>query len=220
MKNKYKVATALAVAGLILGNLTTANAATKTITCYKGSTKKLVTGTKCPAGYSQTAPKISESAAKGGSVVINATYSGTINMLWAAGNKVTVTGLSAKGSGNTAGLDVLSATGNADASAVSSDNTCTSNIDATGTFGTGADTLKVKFGAGVEMCASGASEDPPFNIQVKSSPLAIVSGTGKFAGATSKDLTLSGSFVVNTYTKNAKDSSAVTLKLTGTVTTK
>ena len=220
MKNKYKVATALAVAGLILGNLTTANAATKTITCYKGSTKKLVTGTKCPAGYSQTAPKISESAAKGGSVVINATYSGTINMLWAAGNKVTVTGLSAKGSGNTAGLDLLSATGNADASAVSSDNTCTSNIDATGTFGTGADTLKVKFGAGVEMCASGASEDPPFNIQVKSSPLAIVSGTGKFAGATSKDLTLSGSFVVNTFAKNAKDSSAVTLKLTGTVTTK
>jgi hypothetical protein len=141
-------------------------------------------------------------------------------MLWAAGNKVTVTGLSAKGSGTTAGLDALSATGNADASAVSSDNTCTSNIDATGTFGTGADTLKVKFGAGVEMCASGASEDPPFNIQVKSSPLAIVSGTGKFAGATSKDLTLSGSFVVNTYTKNAKDSSAVTLKLTGTVTTK
>ena len=220
MKNKYKVATALAVAGLILGNLTTANAATKTITCYKGSTKKLVTGTKCPAGYSQTAPKVSESAAKGGSVVINATYSGTINMLWAAGNKVTVTGLSAKGSGTTAGLDALSATGNADASAVSSDNTCTSNIDATGTFGTGADTLKVKFGAGVEMCASGASEDPPFNIQVKSSPLVIVSGTGKFAGATSKDLTLSGSFVVNTYTKNAKDSSAVTLKLTGTVTTK
>ena len=103
MKNKYKVATALAVAGLILGNLTTANAATKTITCYKGSTKKLVTGTKCPAGYSQTAPKVSESAAKGGSVVINATYSGTINMLWAAGNKVTVTGLSAKGSGNKIG---------------------------------------------------------------------------------------------------------------------
>jgi hypothetical protein len=221
MKNKYKVATALAVAGLILGNLTAANAATKTITCYKGSTKKLVTGTKCPAGYTTTAPKASAPAtAKGGSVVINATYSGTINMLWAAGNKVTVTGLSAKGSGTTAGLDALSATGNADASAVSSDNTCTSNIDATGTFGTGADTLKVKFGAGVEMCASGASEDPPFNIQVKSSPLVIVSGTGKFAGATSKDLTLSGSFVVNTYTKNAKDSSAVTLKLTGTVTTK
>ena len=78
MKRSTKIATVLTIAGLVLGNLAGANAASKTITCYKGTTVKKVTAAnpKCPAGYTTTAPKATAKAAapaKGGSVAINAT---------------------------------------------------------------------------------------------------------------------------------------------------
>ena len=43
MKRSMKIATLLAIAGLVLTNITGANAASKTITCYKGTTVKKVT---------------------------------------------------------------------------------------------------------------------------------------------------------------------------------
>ena len=217
-----KAATVLAVAGILLGSVSIANAANKTITCYKGTTVKKVTGAnpKCPAGYTTTAPKASAPAAKGGAVAIDATYKGTIATVWGSQYSVTVTSLTATGSGATGGLNNLSATGSAKAAGVSQDNLCTSDIDATATLGTGADTLKVKFVDGkTNFCAKGASEDPPYTIYIDNGPLMIVSGTGKYAGATGT-LNATGSWTANTVTKGTKDSSAITLNIKGTLTTK
>ena len=65
MKRSKKIATILAIAGLVFTNITGASAASKTITCYKGTTVKKVTAAnpKCPAGYSTTAPKATAKAA-------------------------------------------------------------------------------------------------------------------------------------------------------------
>ena len=64
MKRSTKIATVLAIAGLVLTNITGANAASKTITCYKGTTVKNVTAAnpKCPAGFSTTKPKTTAAA--------------------------------------------------------------------------------------------------------------------------------------------------------------
>ena len=56
-----KFALVIATLSLVLGGLSTANAATKTITCYKGTVVKKVTVNapkipKCPTGYTTKKP--------------------------------------------------------------------------------------------------------------------------------------------------------------------
>ena len=41
----------VAAVGALVAGSTVANAATKSITCYKGTTVKKVTTAKCPAGF-------------------------------------------------------------------------------------------------------------------------------------------------------------------------
>ena len=58
-----------------------ANAATKTITCYKGTASKKVSTAKCPTGWSTTKPVAGKPAAGATSaktVAINGNYSGTV----------------------------------------------------------------------------------------------------------------------------------------------
>lgn len=215
MKRSTKIATVLAIAGLVLGNIAGANAANKTITCYKGTTVKKVTAAKpkCPTGYSTTKPKAAASTpatSKGGTVKINATYKGTVTMLWGDAD-VNVTNVTATGSGDTGGLDKLTGMGSAAPA-----EQCTS-FDGEGTLGSGADTLKVKYADGSMACAADA--DAPTTVTIKKGPLTIVSGTGKYAGATGS-LTLTGSWAVASASKGSKPATPVTLTLTGTITTK
>jgi hypothetical protein len=215
MKRSRKIATVLTIAGLVLGNMAVASAANKTITCYKGTTIKKVTAAnpKCPAGYSTTKPKAAASApaaAKGGTVKINATYKGTVTMLWGEAD-VNVTNVTATGSGETGGLDKLTGMGSAAPA-----EQCTS-FDGEGTLGSGADTLKVKYADGSMACSADA--DAPTTVTIKKGPLTIVSGTGKYAGATGS-LTLTGSWAVASASKGAKPATPVTLTLVGTITTK
>ena len=208
-----KVATVIAVAGLLIGSVASANAASKTITCYKGTTVKKVTAAapKCPAGYTTTAPKASAPAAsKGGTIAINATYKGKVTMVWGASD-VTVTSVTATGSGTTGGLDSL--TGNGTSAPTEQ---CTP-FDGEGTLGSGADTLKVQYADGSMACAADA--DAPTVVTIKKGPLKIISGTGKFAGATGT-LSLTGSWAVASASKGTKAPVDVTLTLTGSVTTK
>ena len=63
-----KFALLIATLSLVLGGLSTANAATKTITCYKGTIVKKVTATspkvpKCPTGYTTKKPVVKPTAA-------------------------------------------------------------------------------------------------------------------------------------------------------------
>jgi hypothetical protein len=211
-----RIATVFAVAGLLLGSVSIANAATKTITCYKGTTVKKVTAAnpKCPAGYTTTAPKATAkattAATKGGTVTINATYTGTVTMVWGDAD-VTVTKVTATGTGSTGGLTTLNGSGAAQPA-----EQCTP-FDGEGVLGTGADTLKVKFVDGDMACAAAA--EPPTTVTIKKGPLQIVSGTGKYAGATGS-LTLTGSWKIDSASKGAKPATPVTLTLTGTITTK
>ena len=215
MKRSHKVITVLAVAGLALGNIAGASAANKTITCYKGTTVKKVTAAnpKCPAGFSTTKPKAAASTAattKGAVVKIDATYKGTITMVWGEAD-VTVTNVTATGSGTTGGLDKLSGMG-----AAAPAEQCTP-FDGEGTLGSGADTLKVKYADGAMACSADA--DAPTVVTIKKGPLTIVSGTGKYAGATGS-LTLTGTWKIDSASKGTKPATAVTLNLVGSITTK
>ena len=215
MKLLTKIATVLAIAGLVLGNIAGANAANKTITCYKGTTVKKVTAAKpkCPTGFSTTKPKAAASTpatSKGGTVKINATYKGTVTMLWGDAD-VNVTNVTATGTGETGGLDKLTGMG----SAVPAEQ-CTP-FDGEGTLGSGADTLKVKYADGSMACSADA--DAPTTVTIKKGPLTIVSGTGKYAGATGT-LTLTGSWAIASASKGSKPATPVTLTLVGTITTK
>ena len=215
MKRSTKIATVLAIAGLVLTNITGANAASKTITCYKGTTVKKVTAAnpKCPAGFSTTKPKTTAAApaaAKGGTVAINATYKGTVTMVWGDAD-VTVTNVTATGSGTTGGLDTLKGVG-----AAAPAEQC-SSFDGEGTLGSGADTLKVKYADGAMACS--AEADAPTTVTIKKGPLTIISGTGKYAGATGT-LTLTGSWAIASASKGSKPATPVTLTLSGSITTK
>jgi hypothetical protein len=212
MKRSTKLTTVLAIVGLILGSAVSANAANKTITCYKGTTVKKVTAAKpkCPAGFTTTKPKAAAPAVKGGTVKIDATYKGTVTMLWGDAD-VTVTNVTATGSGVTGGLDSLKGMG-----AAAPAEQCTP-FDGEGTLGSGADTLKVKYAEGSMACSADA--DAPTVVTIKKGPLTIVSGTGKYAGATGS-LTLTGSWNVDSASKGSKPATPVTLQLTGTITTK
>ncbi len=215
MKLLTKIATVLAIAGLVLGNIAGANAANKTITCYKGTTVKKVTAAKpkCPTGFSTTKPKAAASTpatSKGGTVKINATYKGTVTMLWGDAD-VNVTNVTATGTGETGGLDKLTGMGSAAPA-----EQCTP-FDGEGTLGSGADTLKVKYADGSMACSADA--DAPTTVTIKKGPITIVSGTGKYAGATGS-LTLTGSWAIASASKGSKPATPVTLTLTGTITTK
>ena len=215
MKRSQKIITVLAIAALAFGNIADASAANKTITCYKGTTVKKVTGAnpKCPAGFSTTKPKTAATTAattKGAVVKIDATYKGTITMVWGEAD-VTVTNVTATGSGNTGGLDKLSGMG-----AAAPAEQCTP-FDGEGTLGSGADTLKVKYADGAMACSADA--DAPTVVTIKKGPLTIVSGTGKYAGATGS-LTLTGTWKVDSASKGTKPATAVTLNLVGSITTK
>lgn len=214
MKRSKKFATVLAIAGLVLGNVAGANAANKTITCYKGTTVKKVTAAnpKCPTGFSTTKPKAAAAPAtsKGGTVAINATYKGTVTMVWGDAD-VTVTNVTATGSGNTGGLDSLKGMG-----AAAPAEQCTP-FDGEGTLGSGADTLKVQYADGSMACSADA--DAPTTVTIKKGPLKIISGTGKYAGATGT-LTLTGSWAIASASKGSKPATPITLTLSGTITTK
>ena len=215
MKRSQKITITLAIAALALGNIAGASAANKTITCYKGTTVKKVTAAnpKCPAGFTTTKPKAAATTAattKGAVVKIDATYKGTITMVWGEAD-VTVTNVTATGSGATGGLDKLSGMG-----AAAPAEQCTP-FDGEGTLGSGADTLKVKYADGAMACSADA--DAPTIVTIKKGPLTIVSGTGKYAGATGS-LTLTGTWKVDSASKGSKPATAVTLNLVGTITTK
>ena len=215
MKRSRKITITLAIAALALGNIASASAANKTITCYQGTTVKKVTAAnpKCPTGFTTTKPKAAATTAattKGAVVKIDATYKGTITMVWGEAD-VTVTNVTATGSGATGGLDKLSGMG-----AAAPAEQCTP-FDGEGTLGSGADTLKVKYADGSMACSADA--DAPTTVTIKKGPLTIVSGTGKYAGATGS-LTLTGSWAIASASKGSKPATPVTLTLTGTITTK
>ena len=217
MKNiqKSKTGKAIVIATSIFFLVTQsgfAQAATKTITCYKGTATKKVTTAKCPTGWSTKKPAAAKPATGSTSsktVVINGNYSGTVSLLW-GDTYVQVTSVKATGTGTVADLGEFVGSGAA-APASQCD-----TFDGAATLGSGADTLKVAF----DSSAKGCAEDDSAPTKITFSGNAVVkSGTGKYAGATGT-FKVSGSFNIKTISAGSKESAPFTMTASGSVTLK
>jgi hypothetical protein len=200
------------VAGSFVG-ASSASAATKSITCYKGTTSKVVkvAPLKCPAGWSTTKPapaKSAPAASNAKSFTLNATYTGKIAMVWSDSDvQGTVT---ATGTGTTLGLTQLTGSGS---SAPSGQDAGISGI---GTISDGTNTLKATFDPGASAHAKEGAA--PTNVAISGNVI-ITGGTGKYAGATGT-LKFTGGFPVTATAAGTKDSGALTFTVSGTFTTK
>lgn len=209
-----------AALSLIAGNTTVANAATKTITCYKGTVVKKVTAAapKCPAGYTTTKPVVKSTAkpsataaTKAGSVAFQGTYKGKISILFGDANLIQVTKVDGTGTGNVNGLTDMSGT----ASAVPA-NLC-DGFDGKGVIGGGGNTVNLVFDSNAQGCAD--SDSAPASITIKGSAK-ITGGTGKYAGA-SGTLTVKGTFNINSKgIVNTTESTSFSMDLSGNIVTK
>ena len=212
-----RVLATVALLGFLTSNGLVAHAATKTITCYKGTVIKKVTATypKCPTGYSTKKPVASKSTtpAKSGSTANSyqfaGTYSGKVSLLWSESD-VQVTSVSAKGTGNNLGLDTLTGNGSAAPSS-----TC-DNPALIGTLGGGGNTIKITVDSSSKACAD--SDAAPATVTLSGNAV-INGGTGKFAGATGT-LKVTGSFKIKSTVAGSTESPALEITFTGNVITK
>jgi len=216
MKTEVKIKSKkfIAVATILifaLGQSGIASAATKTISCYKGTSVKKVTTKKCPAGWSSKKPAAAKPATptSSKSVAIDGTYKGTVALLW-GDTYVQVTSVKATGTGTVADLAELVGSGAA-APASQCD-----TFDGTAVLGTGANTIKVAF----DSSAKGCAEDDSAPTTVRFGGNAVIkSGTGKYQGATGT-FKVAGSFSIKTITAGSKESVPFTMTASGSITLK
>lgn len=210
----------ISVFGLVAANTSVANAVTKkTIKCYKGKIVKKVTAVspKCPKGYTtkkpvvKVTPKPTATPANttAGSVAFSGTYKGKMSILW-SDSDVRATSVTAAGTGNVLGMDELTGTGSA-----APQNQCDA-FDGTGVLSGGGNTLKVAFDSSAKACA--AEGAAPTTITITGNAT-ITGGTGKYAGATGT-LKVTGTFAIKSKDAGFSESAALTLTLTGNITTK
>jgi len=223
-----KFALLITTLSLVLGTVSSAGAATKTITCYKGTIVKKVTATspkvpKCPTGYTTKKPVAKPTAAAtakpttaattpaaaSNKFAFNGTYKGKMSIIW-SDYDVRATSVSGDGAGAIFGMDSLSGTG------ASSPSTQCAGLDGTGVISGGGNSIKVTFDTSAKVCAEDGAAPTTINL----TGFAVVnSGTGKFAGATGK-LKAVGYFNIKSADAGASESSVLTLTLTGEITTK
>ena len=196
-----KVLVTLTALSVLVAVTPSANAATKTITCYKGTVVKKVTAAKpkCPAGYTTTKPVVKPAVpAKGGVVAFSGTYSGKIALLW-GDSYVQATSVEGTGTGNVLGLTDLSGIGSAAPA-----NQC-DTFNGSGTLGGGGNTLKVTFDSSAQACA--ADSDAPTSITFTGNAV-INGGTGKYVGASGTLKVTAGAFNIQSSSAGKKESDA------------
>jgi hypothetical protein len=205
---KAKALVLFTAVAFLFANGATANAANKTITCYKGTTVKKVTAAKpkCPTGYSTTKPKATTAPVAGGTVAFSGTYKGNLNIVW-GDTYLQITSATAKGTGNVLGLTDMTGSGSAAPAGVCD------GFDAKGSIGGGGNTINVAFDTSSKGCAE--DESAPTTIKITGSAT-ITSGTGKYAGATGS-LKVTGVFSVK---GGAKETAAFTMDVSGNIKTK
>ena len=221
-----KFALVIATLSLVLGGVSSANAANKTITCYKGTVVKKVTAAKpkCPTGYTITKPVAkptasatakptaaasTPAAAASNKFAFNGTYKGKMSIIW-SDYDVRATSVTGDGTGAIFGMDSLSGSGS------SAPSTQCAGLDGVGVISGGGSSIKVTFDTSAKVCAEDGAAPTTINI----TGFAVVnSGTGKFAGATGK-LKAVGFFNIKSADAGASESSVMTLTLSGEITTK
>jgi hypothetical protein len=205
--------TVLAIA--TVGFAGSASAATKSITCYKGTASKVVKAAapKCPAGWTTKKPAVSKPATStaAASVAINATYKGVIVALWSESSiDATVTG---KSTANNGGLTDLAGAG----SYASQEGDKCITLAGEATLKGGSDSLKLEF-VTPKSTACGKSADGPTTVDINGSAR-ITGGTGKYAGATGT-LAVDGSFQSSHPANGKTEKPELTLTLSGNIVTK
>ena len=222
-----KFAVVIATLSLVLGSVSEASAANKTITCYKGKIVKKVTAKapKCPTGYTTKKPVVKPTAsvsakpltsasptapaATSNKFAFNGTYKGRMSIIW-SDYDVRATSVSGDGTGAIFGMDSLSGSGS------SSPSTQCAGLDGMGVISGGGSSIKVTFDTSAKVCAEDGAAPTTINL----TGYAVVnSGTGKFAGATGK-LKAIGYFNIKSADAGASESSVLTITLTGEITTK
>jgi hypothetical protein len=209
--HKAKVLIVLTALAFLGAQSAPANAATKTITCYKGTIVKKVTATKpvCPKGYTTTKPKVTAKATTApvtSAIAFSGTYKGTLAIVW-GDTYLQVTSVTAKGTGNVLGLTDMTGTGSAAPAGLCD------TFDGKGSIGGGGNTLNVAFDTSAKGCAE--DESAPTTIKITGNAQ-ITGGTGKYAGATGT-LKVSGVFSVK---GGSKESAAFTMDVSGNIKTK
>lgn len=199
---------------LVGASMTSADAANKTITCYKGTAVKKVTAAKpkCPTGYSTkkpVAPATTAPAAASKAQTFNGTYKVKISLLWGE-TDVRATTVTGTGTGDVLGLTDLVGTGYS-----APMNQC-DGFDGSGTLSGGGSSLKLAFDTSAQGCAEDANA--PTTISIKGNAK-ILSGTGKYAGATGT-LSVKGTFSIRSTAIGSSEVISATLTATGSVTTK
>lgn len=213
----FVVITAL---GLLATNATVASAVTKkTITCYKGTVAKKVSAVKpvCAKGWTTkkpvakpvVKPTVTPTKASGGSVTFSGTYKGKMSVLWSDAG-VQASSITGTGTGTVLGLDALSGSGSS-----SPQNQCDS-INGSGVLSGGGNSLKVSFDSNAKGCAADGAAPTTVTITGTAS---ITGGTGKYTGATGT-LKVAGSFAIKSNQAGFGETTALTLTLTGNITTK
>jgi hypothetical protein len=215
-----KFALVIATLALALSGISSAEAANKTITCYKGTVVKKVTAKtpKCPTGYTTKKPVAKPTAsataaatpaAAANKFAFNGTYKGKMSIVW-SDYDAKATSVSGDGTGVIFGMDSLSGSGS------SAPSTQCAGLDGIGVISGGGSSIKVTFDTSAKVCAEDGAAPTTINI----TGFAVVnSGTGKFAGASGK-LKAVGYFNIKSADAGASESSVLTLTLTGEITTK
>jgi hypothetical protein len=215
MKNSklFSVITVIAIASI--GFTASASAATKSITCYKGSASKVVKAAapKCPAGWGTTKPAASKPAGSTAAapVVINATYKGKMSALWSESSiDASVTGTS---TANNGGLSDLTGSG----SYASQEGDKCITLAGEATLKGGSDSLKLEF-VTPKSTACGKDADGPTSVEINGLAK-ITGGTGKYAGA-SGTLKVDGAFASKHPANGVTEKVDLTLTLSGNIVTK
>ena len=215
MKKSRVLATITVIAISSLSFAGSASAATKSITCYKGTASKVVKAAapKCPAGWSTKKPAATKPATTTAAapVAINATYKGVIVALWSESSiDATVTG---KSSANNGGLTDLTGAG----SYASQEGDKCITLAGEATLKGGSDSLKLEF-VTPKSTACGKDADGPTSVEINGLAK-ITGGTGKYAGA-SGTLKVDGSFASKHPANGVTEKVDLTLTLSGNIVTK
>ena len=218
-----RILVALIALSVLTAVTPTANAATKTITCYKGKIIKKVTAVKpkCPTGFKIKKPVVNPTVkptvkptttapSTVATVSFSGTYIGKIGLLW-GDSFVQATSVDGTGTGNVLGLTDLAGAGSS-----SPANQC-DTFNGTGTLSGGGNTLKVTFDSSAKACAEDAGA--PTTITFTGNAI-INGGTGKYAGATGTLKVTGGSFSIKSTTAGAKEINAFKFTIAGNIVTK
>jgi hypothetical protein len=214
MKKIKVISTISIIAISTLGFAGSADAATKSITCYKGTQSKVVKAAnpKCPTGWSTKKPAATATkAATAAPVAMNATYKGKMSALWSESSiDASVTGAS---SANNGGLSDLTGSG----SYASQEGDKCITLAGEAILKGGSDSLKLEF-VTPKSTACGKDADGPTSVEINGLAK-ITGGTGKYAGATGT-LKVDGSFASKHPANGVTEKVDLTLTLSGNIVTK